>query len=157
MPARADESRFLSKRYKRWFVFVLLLVSIFNFADRAILAVLAQPIKEDLHLTDTDLGILQGLGFAILYSVLGVPIGWLAERTSRTRLIAITVTVWSVMTALCGFASSFATLLLGRIGVGIGEAGAQPLSSSLQADHFKPDRRASIAAIVALGSPLGFL
>ncbi|MBO9604229.1 MAG: MFS transporter [Novosphingobium sp.] len=157
MPALPNEGLFLSKRYKRWLVFVLLVVSIFNFADRAIIAVLAQPIKEDLRLTDTDLGILQGLGFAILYSVLGVPIGWLAERMSRTRMIAVTVAVWSVMTALCGLASSFTTLLLGRIGVGIGEAGALPLSSSLQADHFKPERRASIAAIVALGSPFGFL
>jgi len=157
MSTEHNGDRFLSPRYKRWLVAMLLLVSIFNFADRAIIAVLAQPIKEDLGLTDTDLGILQGLGFAILYSVLGVPIGWLGERVSRTRMIAVIVAVWSVMTALCGLATSFITLLLGRIGVGIGEAGALPLSSSLQADHFKPDRRASIAAIVALGSPLGFL
>jgi len=152
-----SKDAFLSKRYKRWLVFMLLLVSIFSFADRAILAVLAQPIKEDLHLTDTDLGILQGLGFAILYSVLGVPLGWLAERTSRTRLIAICVGAWSIMTAVCGLATGFTSLLLGRIGVGIGEAGAQPSTGSLVADHFKPDRRASIMAIVTLGSPLGFL
>src|SRR5690606_22870516 len=116
--------------------FVLLLVTIFNFADRAILAVLAQPIKEELHLTDTHLGILQGLGFAILYSVLGVPLGLLAERTNRKRLIAVCVAAWSAMTAFCGLASGFFTLLLGRIGVGIGEAGVQPPTSSLLADHF---------------------
>ncbi|MGF7171812.1 putative MFS family arabinose efflux permease [Sphingobium xanthum] len=143
--------------YKRWVVFVLLLVSIVNFADRAILAVLAQPIKEDLNLTDTDLGLLQGLGFAILYSVLGVPLGMLAERVNRTRLIAICVAIWSLMTMACGSATGFFTLLLGRIGVGIGEAGVQPPTSSLLSDHFRFDRRASVLAIVMLGAPFGFL
>ena len=139
MAADRDEGAFLSKGYKRWLIFVLLLVSIFNYADRSILAILAQPIKEDLHLTDTDVGILQGLGFAILYSVLGVPLGWLAERVNRTRLMAACLAAWSVMTAACGLATGFTTLLLGRIGVGIGEAGAQPVSNSLQADHFPPN------------------
>lgn len=157
MATASSEHPLLSRRYKRWLVFVLLLVSIFNFADRAILAVLAQPIKEELHLTDTDLGILQGLGFAILYSVLGVPLGLLAERVNRKRLIAACVAVWSIMTALCGFATSFTTLLLGRIGVGIGEAGVQPPTSSMLADHFRPSRRGSVLAIVTLGSPIGFL
>ena len=147
----------LRPRYQRWVVFVLLLVAIMNFADRAILNVLAQPIKEDLHLTDTDLGILQGLGFAILYSVLGIPLGMLAERTSRTRLLAGCIAIWSVMTATCGLASSFTTMLLGRIGVGIGEAGAQPITNSLVSDHFRRDRRGSILAITLLGAPLGFL
>ncbi len=85
----------LSRRYKVWLVFVLFLVSVFNFADRAILSVLAQPIKEDLKLTDTDLGMLQGLAFAILYSVLGIPLGWLAERVSRKGVIAACVAAWS--------------------------------------------------------------
>lgn len=152
-----DQHEMLRPRYLRWVVFVLLLVAIMNFADRAILNVLAQPIKEDLHLTDTDLGILQGLGFAILYSVLGIPLGLLAERTSRTRLLAGCVTIWSVMTAACGLAGSFATMLLGRIGVGIGEAGAQPITNSLVSDHFRRDRRGSMLAITLLGAPLGFL
>jgi len=157
MATQSEEHPLLTRRYRRWLVFVLLLVTIFNFADRAILAVLAQPIKEELHLTDTHLGILQGLGFAILYSVLGVPLGLLAERTNRKRLIAACVAVWSAMTAFCGLASGFFTLLLGRIGVGIGEAGVQPPTSSLLADHFPPTRRASVMAIVTLGSPFGFL
>jgi predicted MFS family arabinose efflux permease len=143
--------------YRRWLVFVLLLVAVFNFADRAILAVLAQPIKEDLQLSDTDLGVLQGLGFAILYSVLGVPLGLLAERVNRTRLLAACIVAWSTMTVACGFATSFVTLLLGRIGVGIGEAGAQPITNSLVSDHFKPGSRGSIFSIILLGSPLGFL
>jgi predicted MFS family arabinose efflux permease len=152
-----EEHPLLKRGYKRWLVFVLVLVSVFNFADRAILAVLAQPIKEDLHLTDTDLGLLQGLGFAILYSVLGVPLGWLAERVSRKKLIATCVGVWSLMTIACGFATNFATLLLGRVGVGIGEAGVQPPTSSMLADHFKPNKRASVMAIIMLGAPIGFL
>lgn len=157
-PTRAGEAHpLLSRRYKTWLVFVLLVASTFNFADRAILAVLAQPIKEDLSLTDTDLGVLQGVGFAILYSILGVPLGWLAERVSRKGLIAACFGVWSFMTVACGYATSFVTLLLARIGVGIGEAGFQPANASLLADHFKANRRASVLAIVMLGSPLGFL
>jgi predicted MFS family arabinose efflux permease len=147
----------LRPSYRRWAVFVLLLVAIFNFADRAILAVLAQPIKEDLHLTDTDLGVLQGIAFAILYSVLGIPLGMLAERASRTRLLAACVAVWSCMTVACGFAGSFASLMLGRVGVGIGEAGAQPITNSLISDFFKRDSRGSALAITLLGAPLGFL
>jgi predicted MFS family arabinose efflux permease len=153
----ANVPALLAPAYKRWLVAVLLVISILSFADRAILAVLAQPMKEDLKLTDTDLGVLQGLGFAILYSVLGLPLGWMAERVSRKNLIAVCVAVWSLMTAACGFAAGFASLLLGRIGVGIGEAGFQPPASSLVADHFGPDRRASVMAIILLGSPLGFL
>ncbi len=147
----------LASGYKHWLVFVLFLVSINNFSDRAILAVLAQPIKEDLLLTDTQLGILQGLGFAILYSVMGVPLGMLAERVNRTRLIAACIAVWSAMTVACGLATNFITLLLGRIGVGIGEAGAQPCTNSLLSDHFPSDRRGSVLAIIALGAPFGFL
>ncbi|AKH41391.1 MFS family permease [Altererythrobacter atlanticus] len=155
--ARSAEHPLLRPAYRRWVVFVLLLVAIFNFADRAILAVLAQPIKEDLHLTDTDLGILQGLGFAILYSVLGVPLGMMAERVTRTRLLTACIVVWSGMTVACGFAVNFATMLLGRIGVGIGEAGAQPITNSLVSDHFGPVRRGSIFSLILLGSPIGFL
>jgi predicted MFS family arabinose efflux permease len=147
----------LSTRYRTWLVAVLLVLGAFNFADRAILAVLAQPIKEDLLLTDTDLGMLQGLGFAILYAVLGLPLGWMAERVNRRTMIAVCVAAWSFMTAACGLATNFLTLLLGRIGVGIGEAGFQPVVSSLVGDHFRPDRRASVMAIILLGSPLGFL
>ena len=162
-PAAGGESRdrtahrLLSGRYKTWLVIVLLLVSTLNFADRAVLSVLAQPIKEDLKLTDGDLGMLQGLAFAILYSVLGLPLGWLADRVSRKGLIAICLAIWSFMSAACGFASSFAVMLLCRVGVGIGEAGFQPVASSLLSDHFGANRRSSVLAILALGAPIGFL
>lgn len=157
MTAEDNQHPLLSRRYKLWLVAVLLLVSTLNFADRAVLAVLAQPIKEDLKLTDTDIGMLQGLAFAILYSVLGLPLGWLAERFSRKGLVAACVAAWSLMTAACGFATNFATMLLGRIGVGIGEAGFLPVSSSLLADHFRSNRRGSVMAIIMLGAPFGFL
>jgi len=153
----ADGHPLLSGRYRTWLLVVLLAVSALNFADRAVLSVLAQPIKEELKLTDADLGMLQGLGFAILYSVLGLPIGWLAERVSRKRLIAICVAVWSVMSAGSGLASSFVTMLLCRVGVGVGEAGFLPLSTSLLSDHFAADRRASKLAIISLGAPFGLL
>jgi predicted MFS family arabinose efflux permease len=147
----------LSPGYRTWLIVALLLLNTLNFADRAILSILAQPIKEDLQLTDAQLGILQGLGFAILYSLLGLPLGWLAERVSRKNLIAACVAVWSFMTALCGLTGNFFTLLLGRIGVGVGEAGFQPPMASLVADHFRADRRGSVMSIILLGSPLGFL
>ena len=147
----------LSTGYRRWVVIVLLLVSIINFADRAILNVLAQPIKEDLGLTDTDLGLLQGLGFAIFYSIMGVPLGMLAERTVRTRMLAVCIAAWSAMTAVCGLATGFATMLVARIGVGVGEAGAQPISNSLVSDHFGRNKRGSVLAIILLGAPFGFL
>src|SRR6478735_3154341 len=150
---KALQHALLGRNYRIWLVAVLLLLSTLNFADRAILSVLAQPIKEDLQLTDTQLGMLQGLGFAILYSLLGLPLGWLAERVSRKNLIAVCVAVWSLMTAACGFAGSFASLLLGRVGVGTGEAGFQPPVSSLVADHFSADRRGTVMSIILLGSP----
>jgi predicted MFS family arabinose efflux permease len=156
-PAASAAHPLLSGGYKAWLVFALLLVSTLNFADRAVLSVLAQAIKEDLKLTDADLGMLQGLGFAILYSILGLPLGWLAERVSRKGLIAVCVAVWSVTSAACGFASSFLAMLLCRVGVGVGEAGFQPATSSLLADHFGPKRRASMLAVLALGAPFGLL
>jgi len=155
--ATGSASALLASRYRAWLVFVLFLLSTLNFADRAILSVLAQPIKEDLKLTDGELGMLQGLGFAILYSLLGLPIGWLAERVNRRNLVAVCVAAWSFMTAACGFAGSFIALLLGRVGVGIGEAGFQPPVSSLVADQFKANQRGTVMSIILLGSPFGFL
>lgn len=151
------EHALLTRGYRFWLVTVLLLLNTLNFADRAILSILGQPIKEELKLTDAELGMLQGLGFAILYSLLGLPLGWLSERVSRKNLIAVCVTIWSCMTSACGLAGSFVSLLLGRVGVGIGEAGFQPPASSLVADHFEPKRRGTVMAIILLGSPLGFL
>ena len=102
---------------------LLTLTYFFSFMDRQILAILLEPIKHDLSLTDTQLGLLSGLVFAVFYATLGIPIARLADRTSRRNIIAASLAVWSVMTALCGVAQNFTHLLLARVGVGVGEAG----------------------------------
>ena len=133
----------------------LLFAYILNFLDRQILGILAQPIKADLNLTDTEFGAIGGLAFALLYSVMGVPLSFLADRTSRSRVIAGALAVWSGFTALCGTATSFWHLFLFRLGVGIGEAGGVAPSYALIADYFPPERRARALAIYSLGVPIG--
>jgi MFS family permease len=134
---------------------LLLLAYIFNFLDRQILGILAGPIITDLGLTDAEFGTIAGLAFAILYSVLGVPLALLADRTSRSRVIAGSLAVWSAFTALCGVAANFWQLFIFRLGVGVGEAGGVAPSYALIADYFPPERRARALAIFSLGIPLG--
>lgn len=134
---------------------LLLFAYILNYLDRQILGILAGPIIADLHLRDTDFGILTGPPFAILYSVLGIPFAFLADRTSRSRVVAAALAFWSGFTALCGTASSFWQLFLFRMGVGIGEAGGVAPSYALLADYFEPERRARALAIFSLGVPIG--
>ena len=142
-------------RSSRLVLALLLVAYIFNFLDRQILGILAQPIKADLNLTDTEFGAIGGLAFALLYSVLGVPLAYLADRTSRSGVIAGALAVWSGFTALCGMANSYWQLFLFRLGVGIGEAGGVAPSYALIADYFPPERRARALAIFSLGIPLG--
>ncbi|MEP9359133.1 MFS transporter [Sphingomonas sp. KR3-1] len=134
---------------------MLLLVYTFNFLDRQILGILAKPIMEDLHLSRTEFGAIGGLAFAILYSVLGVPLAYLADRTSRSGVIAGSLAVWSLFTGLCGIATGYWQLFLFRLGVGIGEAGGVAPSYALIADYFPPERRARALAIYSLGIPVG--
>lgn len=134
---------------------LLLLAYIFNFLDRQILGILAGPIITDLKLTDAEFGAIGGIAFAILYSVLGVPLALLADRTSRSRVIAGAVAVWSGFTALCGTAANFGQLFIYRLGVGVGEAGGVAPAYALIADYFPPRRRARAMAIFSLGIPLG--
>ncbi|MGN6155223.1 MAG: spinster family MFS transporter [Sphingomicrobium sp.] len=134
---------------------LLLLAYILNFLDRQILGILAEPIKADLHLTDTQFGAIGGLAFALLYSVLGLPLAYLADRTSRSGVIAASVAVWSAFTALCGTATGYVQLFFYRLGVGIGEAGGVAPSYALIADYFPAERRARALAIYSLGIPLG--
>jgi len=137
-------------------VLALLLVAyIFNYLDRQILAILASGIRADLHLDDAQFGLLAGPPFAILYSVLGIPFAFLADRTSRSRVIAAAVAFWSAFTGLCGTASSFLQFFVFRMGVGIGEAGGVAPSYALIADYFEPRRRARALAIFSLGVPIG--
>jgi MFS family permease len=134
---------------------LLLLAYILNFLDRQILGILAQPIKADLHLTDTEFGAVGGLAFALLYSVLGIPLAYLADKTSRSGVIALCLALWSGFTALCGTAHGYWQLFLYRLGVGIGEAGGVAPSYALIADYFPPERRARALAIFSLGVPIG--
>lgn len=134
---------------------LLLLAYILNYLDRQILGILAGPIIADLRLTDTQFGVLSGPPFAILYSVLGVPFAYLADRTSRSRVIAAAVAIWSGFTGLCGTAATFWQLFFFRMGVGIGEAGGVAPSYALIADYFPPERRARALAIFSLGVPIG--
>ena len=140
-------------------LWILLVVYIFNFIDRQIVNILAEPIARDLKLSDTQIGLMTGLAFALFYTVLGIPIARYADRatTSRPKLIAIALAVWSAMTALCGLAQNFVQLLLARIGVGVGEAGCTPPAHSLISDMVPPEKRASALAFYSLGIPVGTL
>lgn len=144
-----------STKYRNFALGVLFLGYVVNFIDRSILSILLEPIKLDLALNDTQLGLLGGLAFAIFYTTLGIPIAALADRWSRVKILAISMIVWSGMTALCGMASNFVMLLLARIGVGVGEAGASPPSHSLISDYFPLETRATALSIYALGIPFG--
>jgi MFS family permease len=140
-------------------LWLLLIVYIFNFLDRQIVNILAEPIKGDLGLTDTQLGLLAGPAFAVFYALLGIPIARHADRagTNRVRLIALALAIWSVMTAVCGLAQNFVQLLLARIGVGVGEAGCTPAAHSLITDSVPAAKRSSAIAFYGLGVPVGSL
>jgi len=136
---------------------LLLAVYTVNFLDRQIVSILAEPIKRDLHLSDTQLGLLTGLAFAIFYTFLGLPIARLAERSNRVTIIGVSLAVWSGFTVVCGLATNYTQLLLARIGVGVGEAGCTPTAHSLIADYVPKSQRASALAFFAMGTPLGSL
>ena len=141
--------------YPRLVLAMLLLVYIFNFLDRQILGILAKPIQASLNLSDAQFGIIGGTAFAILYSVLGVPLALAADRIGKTRVIAGSLVVWSGFTALCGMATGFWSLFLYRLGVGVGEAGGAAPSYALIADYFPVQRRARALAIYSMGIPIG--
>ena len=144
-----------SRGYRALALAMLLLVYTFNFVDRQIFSILVPAIKADLSLTDTQLGVLGGLAFALLYSTLAIPLAWIADRTSRTWTITISLGVWSGFTALCGWAGNFAQLFGARLGVGVGEAGGVAPSYAVIADTFPPASRARALAVYSLGIPLG--
>jgi MFS family permease len=126
---------------------MLLLVYTFNFLDRQILSILAQPVKASLHLDNAQLGMLGGLAFAALYSTLAIPLALIADRTSRSWVIAVSLGVWSAFTALCGFAQNFSQMFLFRLGVGVGEAGGVAPSYALIGDYYPADKRARALSI----------
>lgn len=139
-----------------WYVVgVLMLTFAVAYIDRQILSLLVQPIKRDLGVSDTQIGLLAGFAFAAFYTIMGVPIARLSDRGNRVRIISAGVAVWSVMTAACGLASSYAMLFLARIGVGAGEATVGPASYSIIADYFAPERVARAIGVYIMGVYLG--
>ncbi|PZU56846.1 MAG: MFS transporter [Sphingobium sp.] len=136
-------------------LFILAVIYCLNYMDRQILGILSLPIKDELKLTDTELGLMGGLAFAIFYSVLGIPIARIADRINRVWVISVAVSIWSIFTAICGMAGSFTQLFLARLGVGIGEAGGVAPTYSIVSDYFPPKERARAMAVLTLGLPIG--
>lgn len=134
---------------------ILVVVYTFNFIDRQIIGILAVPIKADLALTDTQLGLMGGLAFALFYTALGIPIAMLADRSNRTWIITIALALWSAMTAVCGLAQNFWQIFLARLGVGIGEAGGVTPAYSLISDYFPSHQRARALSVYSFGIPIG--
>ncbi len=155
---RAQDAPWLlySARQRAVFLFVLFLVGASNNIDRNILGVLLPQIKAEFLLSDTQLGLLSGVVFAIFYAILGLPLARWADHGHRPRILSLSLIVWSAMTTMCGFAQSFWQLALARIGVGAGEAGALPTVQSLIADYFPPERRAGAMSIFVLSAALGY-
>ena len=153
--AGEGEGAYPSALYGWYAVGVLLVCFVFSFMDRMVLNLLIEPIKRDLQLTDTEISLLLGIAFALFNATLGLPVGWLADRASRVRIVAAGVFFWSVMTALCGTARSFATLFAFRMGVGVGEATTQPAGYSMIADLFAPTKRGFALSVFNLGTAIG--
>jgi sugar phosphate permease len=143
------------KSYRYLVVIVLAVVYTFNFMDRQIMSILQEPIRKELNLSDTQLGMLTGLAFALFYTTFGVLLAWAADRFKRTWIMAASCAVWSLFTAFCGMAMNFTQLALSRVVVGIGEAGGSPPSYSLISDYFPPKERGVGLAIYSLGVPIG--
>ncbi|MFT3727073.1 MAG: MFS transporter [Terricaulis sp.] len=144
-----------TKSYRAYVLLALTVVYTFNFVDRSLIGVTQEPLKHDLGIDDFQLGLLGGPAFAILYTLMGVPIARIAERRSRIAIVSIGAAVWSLMTAACGFAGNYVQLFAARIGVGIGEAACTPPSHSVIGDYFPSGKRATALAIYALGIPIG--
>lgn len=146
-----------SKKDRRVLLFVLFLVGTSNYVDRNIISVLLEPIKEEFQISDTMLGLLSGISFAMFYATLGIPVARWADRGDRRFIITLSLAIWSAMTAACGLAHNFWQLALARIGVGAGEAGAIPPAQSLIADYFPPEDRSKALGVFLLCSKAGYV
>ena len=146
-----------TKSYRNFVLVLLTIVYGFNFIDRQIMGILAPFIQEDLGLTNTQLGLLIGLAFAVFYTVVAIPIAWLADRYNRVNILSIALATWSGFTALTGLANNFIQIGLARMGVGIGEAGGSPPSHSIISDLFPKEERASALGVYSMGIPLGIM
>ncbi|HVX26043.1 MAG TPA: MFS transporter [Parafilimonas sp.] len=158
MPSKPTANKTeVSKAYRNYVLMMLTLVYVFNFIDRQVLVILQESIKKELHLSDTQLGMLSGFTFAIFYVTLGIPIARLADKTNRRNTVAISLGIWSIMTTLSGTAKNFIQLLLARIGVGVGEAGGSPPAHAMISDYFPPEKRSTALSIYSAGLYFGVL
>ncbi len=147
----------VSAAYRQYAVWLLLLIYVVNFLDRQVINILAEPIKNDLHLADWQVGLLSGFAFGIVYTVLGFPLARAADRHNRPLIIAGCLAAWSGFTGVCGLAQNFIQLVAARAGVGVGEAGCTPTSHALIADYTPKAQRASALAFYSMGTPIGSL
>lgn len=154
---QAQPETLREKRYfYEWYVVILCMVAyIFSFVDRQILALMIEPIKADLQLTDTQFSLLHGLAFSLFYAFMGMPIAYLADRFSRPRIIALGVIFWSIATAACGLSRNFVQMFLARIGVGVGEAALSPSAYSMFSDMFPKEKLGRAVGIYSIGSFVG--
>ncbi len=151
---RADVTPNTNKAYV---LGVFWLVSMFSFLDRQVLSVLMEPIKADLSLSDTQLGLLSGFAFGAFYAVFGLPLAVMVDRFNRRNLLSVSIFFWSLMTALCGMAGSFASLFFARAGVAVGEAGGSPSVASMISDYFSPEKRGRAFSIIAMAIPVSIM
>lgn len=145
------------RRLAQWSLAMLVIVNVMSQLDRQIMSVLVEPIRKDLGLSDTEIGILVGIAFAFFYTIAGLPLARIADRGNRRNLIVAALTLWSLMTAACGLARNYVELFVARVGVGIGEAGCAPSAQSILSDSFPPERRGRALSTYQLGVPIGLL
>ena len=134
---------------------VLCFVYVLNFLDRQLLSILAKPIQDELGVTDGQLGLISGLYFALFYCVLAIPVGWLADRTNRVRVLSIACALWSAATIACGLSANYGQLAAARMSVGVGEAGGVPPSYAIISDYFPPGMRGTALGLFNFGPPIG--
>ena len=154
-PASEASAQGYSPTYLRYALGMFLLVYIVNFVDRQIFSILIEPIKQEIELSDTQLGLLGGIAFALFYTFAGIPIARWADVGNRKNIVALAILIWSGMTMMTSTAKSFGGLLLARVGVGIGEAGCSPPIHSMISDYYPESKRATALATYAMGIPIG--
>ena len=155
-PASRFDTKEFPARYRYYVLAIIFVTAVFNFIDRQILSILQEPIKNEFDLDDSQVGSLS-LVFTVFYVGLAIPLARLADTTVRRNMLAICLSVWSLMTALCGMAQSFWHLAVARAGVGAGEAGGAPICHSMIADYFPPENRATALSVYAMGVPVGIM
>lgn len=155
--AASTSSTPVSRRYTyEWYVVLIcMLAYVFSFVDRQVLALMIEPIKKDLHLSDTQFSLLQGFAFSLFYAVMGMPLAYLADRFARPRIIATGIALWSLATAACGISQNFVQMFLARLSVGVGEAALSPGTYSMLSDYFPKEKLGRAVGIYSLGSFIG--